>query len=281
MKLKLITVTNGSESSWVAIEYAVWLAKSMQVHLSLLGVVEEGDADLAIEDVFGRAVSLFAQNQIDYSLLIQNGHVEDVIAAFDRQPDDFLFVFGPFGRTQLKRFFMGRSFRHIMAEIKAPILFVPLSRLPIKRVLICMGGLEYTVTAEHLGMQMAKLHQASVTLMNVIPPIDLDYPESRKLREEKGNLLESDTVSGRYLREGLQAAQQMGLQAFVKVRNGLVVDEILDEIKSGNYDLVCMGSTYSSHGLRQFFTPNITAEIADSVQCPLLTARYSEHKDEI
>jgi nucleotide-binding universal stress UspA family protein len=281
MKLKLITVTNGSESSWAAIEYALWLAKNMQVSLSLLGVVEQDDAQHPVEEIFGRALAIFKKHQIEYSLLVQNGAAEEIIKSFSSQHKEALFVVGPLGRTQLKRFLVGRSFRNIMAEVKAPILFVPALRLPVKKVLICMGGLGYTLTAEHLGMQIAQLDRASITLMNVIPPIDLDYPEARKLRAEKSNLLESDTLSGRYLREGLQAAQQMGLQAFVKVRHGSVVDEILEEIKSGNYDLVCMGSMYSSQGLRQFFMPNITAEIADTVPCPLLTARFSETEEEI
>lgn len=275
MKFNLMAITNGVEQGWAAIEYAAWLAKNMQIHLSLLGVVEENDAEHPVEEMFGRAVALFRQEQIPYSLLVQNGQVEDVIADFDRERDDYLFVLGSLGRSSITRFLRGRSFRQLMAEIKSPILFVPTLRLPVKKVLVCMGGLGYTVTAEHLGMQVAKIHQASVTLMTVIPPIEFDYPEARRMQAEPKDLLESDTLTGHYLRAGLKTAHQMGVEASVKIREGVVVREIVDEIKNGEYDLVCMGSTYSSHGLRQFFTPNVTAEIADMVHCPVLTARYS------
>ena len=61
----------------------------------------------------------------------------------------------------------------------------------------------------------------------------------------------------------------------MKVRNGNVLEEILAEVGQGNYDLLCMGSPYSSHALRQFYTPNITAEIAETDLVPVLTARYA------
>jgi nucleotide-binding universal stress UspA family protein len=275
MNLSLVVVTNGIEDGWAAIQYAAWLAKHFQTRLSLLGIVEKNDAEHPVEEMFGRAMTLFQHEQISYSLLVQNGQAEDVLANFAREHDESLYVLGALGRSPLKRLFSGRSFRHMMAEIKAPILFVPTLRLPVKKVLVCMGGLEYSLTAEHLGMQIAQSHQASVTLMTVIPPIDFDYPESRRMRADMNTLLESDTLTGHYLRAGLQTAREMGVESLVKIREGLVVQEILNEIKTGNYDLVCMGSTYSSQGLRQFFTPNVTAEVAEAMACPLLTARYS------
>jgi hypothetical protein len=35
-----------------------------------------------------------------------------------------------------------------------------------------------------------------------------------------------------------------------------------------------MGSQYSGHGLRQFYAPNVTAEVAETIGCPVLTARF-------
>jgi len=43
----------------------------------------------------------------------------------------------------------------------------------------------------------------------------------------------------------------------------------------GEYDLICMGSPHSAHSLRHLYTPNVTAEVAEAANCPILTARYS------
>jgi nucleotide-binding universal stress UspA family protein len=161
-----------------------------------------------------------------------------------------------------------------MEDISQPILYVVESKLPLKKALICIGGLGYEVTAEHLAMQMAMKTRAEITLLHVIPPAELDYPTARIVRENWQNLTETDTPVGRSLRQALSAAKENGLVASVKVREGNIVEEILGEVKEGMYDLLCMGSLYSSNSLRQLYAPNVTAEIAEAAKCPVLTARY-------
>jgi len=183
-------------------------------------------------------------------------------------------VLGPLGRPQFRRMLTGRSIRHLLEEIEQPILYVPELKLPLKKILICIGGLGYEVTAEHIAMQMAIKSRAEVTLLHIIPPIDLNYPTAKTVSANWRNLAETDTPVGRSLRQALDVAKNDGLTANVKARQGNVVEEILAEVKDGNYDLLCMGSMYSSNALRQLYAPNVTAEIADSMLCPILSARY-------
>jgi nucleotide-binding universal stress UspA family protein len=130
------------------------------------------------------------------------------------------------------------------------------------------------VDAENLALQVATLSRADVTILHVIPPTDLDYPTTRDVRQHAGDLQDTDTLLGRSLRKGLEIAQKANLNAKLITRQGHVVEEILAEIKSGNYDMVCMGSRYSAHALRQLYTPNVTAEVAESANCPVLTVRH-------
>lgn len=113
-----------------------------------------------------------------------------------------------------------------------------------------------------------------MTLLHVVPPIDLDYPESRTVRENLDHLIDTDTLLGRTLRQALEEANKKVLQTNLKIRQGNVVEEILAEVKRGDYDLVCMGSQYSGHGLRQFYAPNVTAEVAETIGCQVLTVRF-------
>jgi len=66
-----------------------------------------------------------------------------------------------------------------------------------------------------------------------------------------------------------------GLIAHVEVRRGHVVEEIEAVLKAGNYDLLCMGSPHGGNALRQLYAPNVTAEVAETVHCPILTARFT------
>lgn len=274
----LLIATNGFTGTWPSIEYGIWLASNINAKITLLGVNEKLnpaaiDDHNPLEDVFERAIELFKKNQVEYDLLVENGNAEDVIPQKARQ-GDYIVVLGPLGRPQIRRLLTGRSIRHLMEEIEQPILYVPESKLPLKKILICIGGLGYEVTAEHIAMQMAMKSRAEVTLLHIVPPMDLDYPTARIVRENWQNLTETDTPIGRSLREALNVAKDDGLTASVKARQGNVVEEILSEIKEGGYDLLCMGSPYSTNALRQLYAPNVTAEIAESGNCPVLSARY-------
>jgi nucleotide-binding universal stress UspA family protein len=278
MKPNLMVFTNGYEGTWASIEYGAWMARNMQARLTLAGVIERNDRDHPVEEMFGRAVSLFQESNIDYSLELENGNVEETIVTMAQAYAGQMLIFGPFGRPQIRRVVVGNSFRHIMAFVKSPILYVPVVRLPLKRILVCVGGLGYTVTAEHLGLKVAQMNAASVILLAVVPPINLDYPEARKLRDNWRNLEDTDTLTGRSLREGLDNAHKVGVDAKIKVRHGNIVEQILAESKEQAYDLICMGSQFSAHGLRQMYSPNITADVAETGQCPILTARFLEEK---
>ena len=280
MKPDLLIATNGFKGTWASIEYGAWLATALDKKVVLLGVTENLspaaiDDHHPLEDIFARAVELFQQKGVDYSLEVQNGNAEEVIPRKAKQ-GNYIIVLGPLGRPQFRRMLTGRSIRHLMEEITQPILYVPEARLPLKKILICIGGLGYEVTAEHIAMQMAMKSRAEITLLHIIPPIDMNYPTAKTVSAHWQHLTETDTPVGRSLRLALQVAKDNSLTANVIARQGNVVEEIMAEVKEGNYDLLCMGSVYSSNALRQLYAPNVTAEIADSSTCPILSARFKK-----
>lgn len=278
MKSEVLIATNGFKGTWRAIEYGAWFARSMQMKVTLLGVAEKLspaaiDEHHPLEDVFASAVELFQKNGVEYSLEIRNGEAEQVISAKSNQ-GDFITVVSPLGRSRLRHWLTGRSFHVLMEQIKGPILYVPEIRLPLKRLLLSAGGLGYEMAAEDLALQVATVSRAEVTILHVIPPTDLDYPTTRDIREYKGDLQDTNTVLGRSLKKALDTAQAAGLNAKLTTRQGHVVEQILTEVREGNYDMVCMGSHYSTHALRQLYTPNVTAEVAENANCPMLTVRH-------
>lgn len=278
MQPELLIATNGYKGTLPAIEYGTWLAATLKMKVALLGVTEKLnpaaiDDHHPLEEVFARAVELFQQNHLEYKLEVQNGNAEEIIPRKAKQ-GEYISVIGPLGRPQIRRLISGRSIRHLMEEIEQPIIYVPVAKLPLNKILICIGGLGYEVNAEHIAMQMAMKSRAEIILLHIVPPIDMKYPTAKTISEHWQTLEDTNTPVGRSLRQAMEIAKNDGLTAKVKARQGNVVEEILAEVKEGNYDLLCMGSLYSSNALRQLYTPNVTAEIADGIHCPVLTARY-------
>jgi nucleotide-binding universal stress UspA family protein len=283
MNSEILVATNGFKRTWPGIEYAAWLGGVMRVPVTLIGIIEQKqrpniDAEIhPLEDVFSRAVALFQKNELEYHLEIHEGHAEDVIPRKAKEKD-FLTVITPLGRPPLRRLVLGRSFHQLMADISGPVLYVSAACIPPSHIIVCLGGLGYGMTAENLGLEIASRLQVPVTLLHVVPPIDIDYPETRTVRDNLDHLIDTDTLLGRTLRQAMDEASKTILKTDLKIRQGNVVEEILAEIKSGDYDLVCMGSQYSGHGLRQFYAPNVTAEVAEVIGCPVLTVRFQPPK---
>ncbi|MBV6449799.1 MAG: hypothetical protein MHPDNHAH_00512 [Anaerolineales bacterium] len=280
MTSQFLIVTNGFIGTWSAIEYGAALAQSMRMKITLLGVTEDLnpaaiDDHHPLEDIFAQAVELFQKLDVEYTLEIRNGMAEKIIPEV-ANGGDFISVVSPLGRPQFKRWLTGRSIRLLMEQIRTPILYVPEARLPLKKLLVTVGGIGYEAAAENIAVQVARASAADVTILYVLPPTDLDYPSTRGMREHVNNLAETDTLPGRSLRKALDIARQAGLNAQTKTRQGHIVEEILTEIEDGGYDLVCMGSAYSAQTLRQYYAPNITAEVAESARCPILTARHKQ-----
>jgi nucleotide-binding universal stress UspA family protein len=278
MKSELLITTNGFKGTWAAIEYGAWMASVIDANVTLLGVNEKLnpaaiDDHHPLEEVFAKAVGLFQNSDLKYTLEVQNGDAEEIIPRKTRERD-YTTVIGRLGRPQIKRMLTGRSIRHLMEQIEKPILYVPEIKLPLKKVLICIGGLGYEITAENIAMRMAVKSNAEITLLHIVPPMDLDYPTARAVRDNWKTLSKTDTPIGRSLRQGLEIAQANGLTATVTARQGNVVEEIFLELREGSYDLLCMGSPYSANVLRQMYTTNVTAEVAETANVPILTARY-------
>jgi len=275
---ELLIATNGYEETKQAIEYGTWFAESMRMKITLLGVTEKLnpaaiDDHHPLEDIFEEAVSLFKERGLEYKLEVQNGEAEDVIPE-KANSGDYITVVSPLGRAPFKRWLTGRSIRPLMEKIISPILYVPQLRLPMKKMMICAGGLGYIESAENLAIKISTVSHAEITILHVVPPTDLDYPSTREVRNHLEDLADTDTLPGRNLRKALDMAGNAGLNARVVTRQGQIVEQILAEIKEGDYDIVCMGSPYSAHSLRQLYAPNVTAEVAESVHCPVLTARF-------
>lgn len=278
MELELMIATNGFKGTWFAIEYGSWVAEIMRMKILLLGVTEKPnpaaiDDQHPLEDVFERAVALFKEKGLDFNLEVRNGEAETVIPE-KSNGGNYITVVSRLGRTQFQRFLSGRSIRPLMERIKGPILYVPEVRLPLKKILISAGGLGYEETAENLALRVAAANEADVTILHVVPPTDHDYPTTRGVRGHTKDLAQTDTLPGRSLRHALEIAQKAGLNAKAIARQGIIVEEILSELRDGNYDMVCMGSSYSAtNTLRQYYAPQVTAEVAEAAHCPVLTAR--------
>ncbi len=272
LALKLLLCTNGSAASLPALEYGEWLATLARSPSIILGIVEQPSRRGAVEAEAERCLRRLLEARLEAEVRIVEGRAEHAIT-LEAGRGSYLTVVGPLGRSSLRRLALGSSFRRILASVPTPILLVPCVRLPLQRILVCSGGLSYALDAERLAVSLASLTGASLTLVHVVEPVTLDYPLAREVEAHWKSLLATDTPQGRNLQAAVKVAEQAGMSMDTRVRRGSPVREILREMRQECYDLVAMGSAYSSRSLRRLALPNVTAEVAEAALCPVLTVR--------
>ena len=270
--LTLLLCTNGDLHTRPALEYGVWLAGVLNVDVELLGVLESPQDAASVKAMLDNAASQLDLLGITHKTILESGNGPEMIARFAGQPQR-LTVVGPLGRPTWQRMVHGRSIRQIMEKVPTSILYIRKAHLKLERILLCMGGLGYASSMEMDALYLAQAAQASLTLLYVVEPVTLEYPTAREVHDHWQNILETDTPQGRNLSHALVAAQKTGLKVEFKVSRGNIVHQILEEARQGGYDLIGMGSPYSAHSLRHLYMPNVTAEVAESLECPILTAR--------
>jgi len=99
------------------------------------------------------------------------------------------------------------------------------------------------------------------------------YTDLIKMEEDVNLLLHSSSGLGQNLRREKEALQAMGVTAEVRLRHGLVISEVFKEIRRGDYDLVVTGSSPEGGNLRSYIMGNITREIVNRAECPVLVVR--------
>jgi nucleotide-binding universal stress UspA family protein len=271
----LLLAFNGAKTSFPAVDYGVWLAEQIGVPVTVLGIVEKRSRQQQVESVIETTTQRLKAAGLPYRTQLIRGNSYDVIRQ-QAVPKHHLTVFGPFDRPILQRWLRGRSFRRIFEEIDTPVLYVKRSYAQLRKILVCLGGLGYARSAESWALFLAQFMDASVTLFHVVEPISYQYPTAQEIENHWEDIIQTDTPQGQNLRDALKYAQDMNISAAFQVRHGNIVSEITAEVSSQEYDLVVLGAPSSSTSLRHLFMPNVTAEIAETVDCPVLAAKFGQ-----
>ncbi len=271
--LHILLCTHGGAQTLPGLDFGVELAGALRLPVVLLGIVEKTGQTSPVRAVIDETAGKLAEGNIPYSIEYVSGQAEEVIQE-QASSAPYLTVVGRLGRPLLQQWIAGRSFRHILADVSTPLIYVPSVRWPLKRVLVCSGGLKYASSLARFSFYLAKATGARVTLLHVVEPATLDYTLAQEVEKHWEKLLETDTPQGRNLKKMYDEALAAGLETDVRLRHGNVIHEIQEELKGGEYDLIGLGSPYSSRSLRHYYMPNVTAEVAESVGIPVLTVRF-------
>ena len=172
----------------------------------------------------------------------------------------------------------GRSWQshrtyEIIKAIEPPVLVAMGTCERLSRILLCSGGKHFINDAVRLTATFAAALHAEVTLFHVMPEPPAIYAHLTQLEEDVNALLASGSELGRNLVAEKRVLEKLGVIVKVRVRHGFVVDQLLDEMRDGNYDLIVSGSSRARGPLQHYIMGDVTERILEAAECSVLVAR--------
>jgi nucleotide-binding universal stress UspA family protein len=145
----------------------------------------------------------------------------------------------------------------------------------INKVLVCLSGEAATGDTIKIGGAWISHSAREVTLLHVTPS-KKSVPVSKiKNLTTHQNLPQTQApVDSGVFEQAVQQLQQAGVTVPIatKIRSGLIVDEVLDELSQGSYDLMVVGAHYQPgknrwHGL---LLDDITDQLLNRSSCSVM-----------
>jgi nucleotide-binding universal stress UspA family protein len=270
--MKILICNDGSEQAERAMRLGATIAAACQAEVTLLGIQESPGASQALLDSLKRGQSLLEDKKIHAELITKSGNPIEEIVKRARETVYDLVVIGAARKETRGAFWMSSKTYKLIKEVRSPVLSVAGETTSISRILICSGGKRYIDDAVLLTRTIAVGLNATVTLLHVTsePPGILAHLP--RVEQDAEFLLRSQSELAKNLRREKETLESMGVRTEIKLRHGGVLDQVLREIREGNYELVVAGSALS-RGFRTYVLGDVTREIINRATCAVLVAR--------
>jgi nucleotide-binding universal stress UspA family protein len=161
----------------------------------------------------------------------------------------------------------------VVEQARASVLAVRSDRPAVQRVLLPIGGRKMKRRVVRMAVNLARAAGAEVTLLYVTDPVPTMYTGLEAMEERLDELLQTDTPIARHLLWSAQYIAEQGVTGGLKIRQGVVTDEIVRETIDGQYDLVVIGARSMSGPLGAMLMKRVTPRVVEQAACSVLVVR--------
>lgn len=274
--MKFLICSDGSAQAENAVRFGGLIAAASSAEVTLLGISEHPGESNALLDSLKRGQQLLADRKVAVELVSKSGHPVEEILKRTQETHYDLIVIGAVRKGMSGPFWMSAKAYKIIKETKPSVLTVVGNRSTLKRILICTGGRQYIEKAIALAGQIAVANGAVVCLFHVLPEPPAIYSDLMKREVDVELVLNSQSELGENLRREKMSLEQFGVQVEVRLEHGIVHQEILTELRRGQYDMVITGSSLAAGPVQTYIMGDVTREIVNRADCPVLVVRGAE-----
>ena len=273
--MKLLMATGASEHPEVALFFGIQIATSSGTPPTVVTVIRREEARAHGVVVLARAQEVLAGAGLDAHTILRVGSpAEEIVREANEGAHELVIV----GERPTHGFFkrvMGSTAVHVVENAPCPVIIAKGKIGPIRRILLCDSGGLMPALLSRFTAQLAHMLEGDeeVIVLHVMSQITAGPGvNDEQLAADAEDLIRLRAPEGEILERDVEILAQPHIHATPKVRHGPIVEEILDEASTGDYDLVVIGA-HREQGWQRVLLADIAHQIITRLDRPVLVVR--------
>jgi nucleotide-binding universal stress UspA family protein len=276
--MKILICSDGTPSAEPAIRLGGLLAGPLKAGTTLLGIAETEQDEHPLRDALHTQAQSLHGHGISPEIVVHSGEPVHQILDQTSKSNYDLVVIGARWTGAVGEYWRSKKTYEVIKTVQPPVLVAIGEREQLKRFLVCTGGKEFIEQAVQFTGRLAAAVNASVTLLHVMAEPPAMYADLVRLEENVDQLLESKSELGTNLRRQKRELERLGVSADVRLRHGIVIDQVFEQAREGDYDLIVTGTSQARGLLRHYIMGDLTRSILNRASVPVLVARAGAPK---
>jgi nucleotide-binding universal stress UspA family protein len=271
--MKILICSDGTPAAESAIQLGGLLAGPLKAETTLFGIAEKSQDEGSLREALEKQAQFLRSQGVALDIMVHAG--EPIREILDRTSKTTyeLVVVGARWTGATGDYWRSEKTYEVIKATQPPVLVAIGERKHLKRFLVCTGGKEFIERAIEFTGKLAAAVGASVTLLHVMAEPPAIYADLVQLEEDVDRLLESRSELGTNLRRQKRELERLGVSTAVRLRHGIVIDQVFEEAREGDYDLIVTGTSQARGLLRHYIMGDLTRGILNRANCPVLVAR--------
>ncbi|MFL6531669.1 MAG: universal stress protein [Chthoniobacterales bacterium] len=271
--MRLLICSDGTDPADTPTRVGGAIAQPCGASVTLLGISERPEDKQPLAAALASEARLLNDIGLRPEIAVREGDPVAQILAQTSEVTYDLVVIGTRVKQTSGRYWRSHRTYEVIKAIPPPVLMASGDCAKISKLLVCTGGKRYIDAAVKLTGEIAACAGASVTLLHVMAEPPAIFADLVRREEDVDALLAGGSELGQNLLAQKQALEKLGVKAEVRVRHGIVLDQVFAEVREGSHDMIVTGSSRARGALQHYIMGDLTRSIVNRAKCPVLVAR--------
>jgi nucleotide-binding universal stress UspA family protein len=271
--MKILICSDGTPAAESTVELGRLLAGPLKAETTLFGIAETAQDEGSLREALEKQARPIRSQNVALDIIVHAGEpIREILDRTSKTNYD-LVVIGARWTGATGHYWRSEKTYELIKAIPPPVIVAIGECKQLKRFLVCTGGKEFIEQAIQLTAKLAAAVGASVTLLHVMAEPPAIYADLVRLEEDVDQLLESKSELGTNLGQQKRELERLGVSAEVRLRHGIVIDQVFEQAREGDYDLIVTGTSQARGLFRHYIMGDLTRSILNRANGSVLVVR--------